>query len=92
MSEALSDSLNEILGKYFAIDSISNDGKLLSHFTELYREELHTPYVWEEIEQQVNAFIDFRRQSYTYIPSPNHFLGDLRIAYELRPLIASTQH
>ena len=86
MSEALSDSLNEILGKYFAIDSISNDGKLLSHFTELYREELHTPYVWEEIEQQVNAFIDFRRQSYMYIPLAERFLEDLKLVYKLLPL------
>ncbi len=86
MSEALSDSLNEILGKYFAIDSISNDGKLLSHFTELYREELHTPYVWEEIEQQVNAFIDFRRQSYMYIPLAERFLEDLKLVYKLMPL------
>ena len=86
MSEALSDSLNEILGKYFAIDSISNDGKLLSHFTELYREELHTPYVWEEIEQQVNAFIDFRRQSYMYIPLAERFLEDLKLVYKIMPL------
>lgn len=92
MSEALSDSLNEILGRYFSIDSFSNDSKLLSNFAEFFREELRDQSVWEEIEQQVNAFIDFRRQSYTYIPSPNHFLDDLRIAYELRPLIASTQH
>lgn len=86
MSEALSDSLNEILGKYFAIDSISKDGKLLSHFTELYRDELHTPYVWEEIEQQVNAFIDFRRQSYMYIPLAERFLEDLKLVYKLMPL------
>lgn len=86
MSEALSDSLNDVLRKYFSIDSFSNDGKLLSNFAELFREELHDQSVWEEIEQQVNAFIDFRRQSYMYIPSAENFLEDLKLVYKLMPL------
>ena len=86
MSEALSDSLNEILGKYFAIDSFSNESKLLSNFAEFFREELRDQSVWEEIEQQVNAFIDFRRQSYMYIPLAERFLEDLKLVYKLMPL------
>lgn len=86
MSEALSDSLNEILGRYFSIDSFSNDSKLLSNFAEFFREELRDQSVWEEIEQQVNAFIDFRRQSYMYIPLTERFLEDLKLVYKLMPL------
>ena len=83
MSEELSDSLNETLSKYFLIDSISNENNLISHFVEVHRVGLNDPSVWDDIEQQVSTFIDFRKQSYTYVPQTDHFLEDLKLLYNI---------